>query len=135
MAVQDSDVKALIDTNRDTAPFITTAQLIYDEFLATKGYSDERQFEIVKYLAAHFACVTEERGGLKESAQGNARETYKAPGDQQNGLQSTRFGQMSLMLDSTGTLASITANNSLKAKFAVISQDKGENGPLWWLWQ
>ncbi len=119
--VVDADVKALIDTNRDTTPFITTATLLVTEDLASQAFSDQRYFEITKYLAAHFCCITEELGGLTYSRMGDAIEKYRDPPTKNDfGLGTTRFGKMAMSLDSSGTLAALTANDGLKARLSVI---------------
>ena len=122
MPIVDGDVKAVIDTTRDTAPFIATAQLLADEELADKGLSTERLDKIVLYLAAHFVCVTEEKGGLKQDRLLEAESTFKTPADDQNGLASTRYGQQAMILDTSGSLAKLSAKGGLKAKFTVLEQ-------------
>lgn len=120
MAVIDSQVKAIIDTSRDTSAFITTAQLLVDEELADKGLSDDRLDQITLYLAAHFVCITEESGGLRRSKLGDGDESYKVPDAKTSGLTFTRYGQQALILDKSGTLAAISASGGLKARFTVM---------------
>lgn len=120
MSIVDADVKKIIDTNRDTTTFIATAQLVVDEELLGKGLTTLRLDQIVLYLAAHFTAITEENGGLHRKRMGESDETYKVPGDKDTGLEFTRFGQQALILDTTGTLAALSANKGLKALFRVI---------------
>lgn len=123
MAITDSQVKALIDTARDTTPFITVAQNIVSEDLAGKGLSSTRLNDIALYLAAHFVCITEEMGGLQESRIGGlagTSERYRTQDPKAVGYATTRFGQMVLTLDTSGTLAANGANNGLKALFSVM---------------
>jgi hypothetical protein len=120
MAIVNADVQAIIDTARDTSPFIETAQLIVDEELDGSGLSDERLDRIVLYLAAHFVCLTEEAGGLRRSKLGESDESFRVPGDKDVGLAFTRYGQQAMLLDTTGRLASINAKNGLKALIEVI---------------
>lgn len=122
-APTDADVKALIDTNRDTSPFIAVANTVVTENLATSGLSDQTKSNILLYLAAHFTCITEEMGGLQESRIGGlagTSERYRTQDPKAVGFATTRFGQTALSLDSSGTLAAIGANNGLKALFSVI---------------
>lgn len=121
MPVVDADVKEIIDTERDTTPFIETAQLIVDEDLADSELSTERLDKIVLYLAAHFVCITEEKGGLKSERLGEASSSYAIP-KQLAGYHMTRYGQQAMMLDTTGKLAS-DSTGRLKALFQVIQQD------------
>jgi hypothetical protein len=123
MAINDAAVKAVIDTDRDTTPFIATAQLIVDEDLADKGLSAGRLDQVVLYLAAHFVAVTEEKGGLTSERLGEAEDTYRAPSAREKGLAATRYGQQAMLLDNSGTLASLSTNVGLKARFGVIGQD------------
>lgn len=127
MSVTDDQVKAIIDTARDTSPFIQNAELLVDEELADKGLSDDRLDLITLYLAAHFVCITEERGGIRRSKLGDADESYVTPdGSKKEGLFITRYGQQAMMLDKSGTLANQSANGGLKARFTVIEQDMGD---------
>ena len=123
MAVSDADVKAIIDTDRDTQPFINTATLIVTEELSGKGLSSDRLDAITLYLSAHFVCVTEERGGLRRSKLGDADESYVVPSSNEVGFASTRYGQQAMILDTTGTLANVSAGAKLRARFTVIEQD------------
>lgn len=123
--VTDADVKALVDTQRDTTPFIATANLIASENLATAGYSDARLYEITKYLAAHFTTVTEENGGVTLSRIGEAVEKYNdlSPGDK-FGFKATRFGLMAISLDTSGILQSMSVSSGLSAQFSMIAYPK-----------
>lgn len=120
MAVSDSQVKAVIDTARDTTPFITNATTFTTQVLSGKGLSSDMIDLITLYLAAHFVCLTEESGGLKRSRMGEADETYRIPGDKDTGLAFTRYGQQAMILDTTGTLAAISTNKGLKALFNIV---------------
>lgn len=118
--VTDAEVKSLIDTQRDTSPFIDTASLVVTESIAPKGLSDDRLRQIELYLAAHFTTLAEERGGLAMSRTGDSEERY-AVGDLGRGFNMTRFGQQALALDSSGALASLsTSAGKLKALFKVV---------------
>lgn len=115
--VTDAEVKALIDTDRDTTPFIDTADLIVSEQLSGKGLTDARLKQIELYLAAHFAAITEERGALKSTKMGDSSDTY----DNQAGfgLKLTRYGQQAISLDTSGTLSAL-GSGSLPALFRVL---------------
>ncbi len=117
MAVSDTDVKAIIDTNRDITPFIAHAVLIYTEELTLAGHSASRQDLITLYLAAHFVAITEERGGLKSSRTGDASESYAdhyGPG-----LNLTRYGQHAIALETQGILAAMASTNN-SARLSVV---------------
>ena len=117
LRVSDDEVKAVIQTNNTTIPFIDTANLIVTENLVGLGHSDGRLKQIELYLAAHFVAITEERGGLVRSATGDDAETYSDP--KGKGFESTRYGQQAMALDTTGTLAKF-GKNKLTATFEVV---------------
>lgn len=96
---------------------VDTANLYVDTHLATAGHTEPVLEKIELYLAAHILALVEERGGLKGGKMSDASEfladVYSA------GFQSTRFGQLALALDTTGTLARL-GSPALKAEFRVI---------------
>ncbi len=96
---------------------IITANIYVTEHLATSGLSDAILERIELYLAAHYVALTEEGGGLTRDKLGDADTSYA--NIYASGLNSTRFGQAALALDSTGILAAV-AQTSLKAEFRVI---------------
>lgn len=115
--VTDNEVKAIIDTARDTTPFINIAHLVVDEQLAGKGLSSDRLKQIELFLAAHYTAITEERGQLKSSKVGEATDTFDNIAGQ--GLKQTRFGQQAISLDISGTLKSM-GSQVLPAQFRVV---------------
>lgn len=117
LRVNDSEVKKLIDTNRDTTIFIQQANLIVNEDLLAKGMSEDRLKAIELYLSAHFTALTEERGGLTKFKNGDSTEEYQIGKGQ--GFAGTRYGQMAIDMDTTGTLSTIT-NNAKRAEFRVV---------------
>jgi len=114
-------VKEIIQTNilNDTLDtnFIDTANAYVDEILTSAGLSDTILEKIELYLAAHFVALTEEGGALTRKKLGEADESYANIFS--GGLNTTRFGQAALALDSTGTLAA-AAQTQLKANFRVV---------------
>lgn len=111
-----TEVQGIIPTSLDPTPFIATANLIVEEELLGKGHTQERLTMIELYLACHFTAIAEERGGLVRSAVGDAAETYADI--YSVGFASTRFGQVAIQLDSTGTLANMNSVK-LRALFAI----------------
>lgn len=118
------DVQKLVDNTTDTAQlFISMANTIVDEHLASSALSEPILTLIETLLAAHFAVLTLEKGSLAEKSIGEAKEkyhnVYKA------GFSSTRFGQQAIALDTTGALATISATaeatNTKKALFTTIT--------------
>lgn len=120
--VTDAQVKAIIDTARDTTPFIDTADLIINEEFVGSSLSVGRLTQIELYLAAHFVAITEERGGLKMEKMGDA--TDEMDTDMFSaGFGSTRYGQQALALDSSGTLKSLSSPG-LTAKFRLVPEPR-----------
>ena len=121
--VLPSEVKAIYDPGADEAdlyPFIEVATLLVDEELLDQGLSANRLKQIELYLAAHFATVSIERGGLTRQRIGDAEEEYQGWGNNNStGLTSTRFGQQALTLDPSGTLGALS-ERPVKAQFRVI---------------
>lgn len=131
--VTSSDVQALVpfigaDTLLD--PFIVTADLIVQEELAGQGMSVARLTQIELYLAAHFALLVYERGGLQSQRIGfqGPQDTYKTIDMGETGLMSTRFGQQAITLDSSSRLLALN-NTGLKAKFRVVASPKSDPYP------
>ena len=119
--VTDSEVRALIDTDRDTTPFIDVATLLVDTHLVSGITETELLVKIELYLAAHFTAVTEERGGLVRSDVGD--ETREIVSDvYDTGYAMTRYGQMAMTLDYTGKLADLSATAEAKksARLMVV---------------
>jgi hypothetical protein len=115
--VSDDEVKALIDTQRDTRPFIATAHIVVSEQLIGKGLSDDRLKQIELYLAAHYTAVSEEHGALKSSKMGESTDVYDL--NVGEGLKLTRFGQQALSLDTSGTLRSM-GRTGANAQFRIL---------------
>lgn len=120
MAVTAQQVATIVDTSTDCAPFLATANAIFNATLQGKGLPSDLSDQIILYLAAHFAVLTTESGGLKRSKLSEADESYRIPGDKDTGLSFTRFGQQAMLLDTSGTLAGLSTNKGLKALFEVI---------------
>jgi len=120
--VSAGQVKELIETKLDEdvilASMIDTANTYIDAHLDAAGHSNAILLKIELYLSAHFVAITEERGSLKFSKLGESSEAYNTT-ELGAGLNSTRFGQTALLLDTSGILANISASK-LKAEFRVV---------------
>lgn len=118
MAVTTDDVKKVYPTTADLSGYLLTAQVITDNMLSSKGIVQPVLDQITIYMAAHFATIGLEKGGLRNEKMGDAEESYKTPGDKDLGFKATLFGQQALLLDTSGTLSSMGANSqSLPALF------------------
>jgi hypothetical protein len=116
MAVTAEQVQAVADVTSDVALFLTTAQNFVTTHLSGKGLDSTELDQITLYLAAHLTILTTEKGGQRREKLGEADESYRVPGDKDTGLAQTRFGQMAMMMDSSGTLASMSTNKGLRAE-------------------
>jgi len=116
------EVRAIIETSlSDTIildSMIDTANLYINTHLLGVGHTEEMLAKIELYLSAHFVAITEEGGTLQSSKMGDAEDEwetdyYKA------GLNSTRYGQAAITLDTSDTLLGI-GSGVLKAQFRVV---------------
>jgi len=103
----DTAVKAIIDTGRDTTPFIATASRQVDRYTMLSGLSDATDGPLLTdmetYWAAHLVAITEPRSTRRRL--GETSIDYQQ-GQLAMGLKSTFYGQTVLDLDPTGQLAS-----------------------------
>jgi hypothetical protein len=111
-----TDVKAIMDgcTTADATVtiFITSANTLLNN--TSTGLSEETLTEIEKWLAAHLIASTVFRTTADEKV-GDASVTYTGKWGMK--LESTPYGQMVLLLDSTGLLA--TAGKMAAKIYAV----------------
>lgn len=129
--VTPAQVAAIVNPNinistTDLSSYIATADLIVNEELSNRGLSTARLTQIELYLAAHFATVTLERGGLARQriGQGGPEDTYKTIQATSEGFLSTRFGQQAVALDTSGRLGALS-KNVIRARFRVAPSPKG----------
>ncbi len=124
MTATTTQLLVIYPTTKPVDGFLATAITYVTPLLQSKGLSSDLFDQVVLYVAAHFCVLSLEQGGLRRSRLGDGDESYKTPGDFDIGFRSTRFGQMAMILDTSGTLASVSASSGLKAKFEVVG------GPL-----
>jgi len=111
----DSAVKAILDTQLNTMPFIQTASVLVTTYLVPQGLPESLLAEIECWLAAHLVVIREPR--THQTRLGETAITYDTP-QLGLGLESTPYGQTVLTLDVSGTLATL-AKAPLPASFAV----------------
>ena len=107
MAVRTNvtDVRTIINTSLedvDIQSYITSASLMIDTYMSESELSSSILQEMEKWLVAHLISVSRERAAQSESV-GNASITYS--GKFGEGLKSTSYGQMVLMLDTESLLS------------------------------
>lgn len=116
----DADVNYLMDSSGVVyTASIATANLLVEEELVGSGLTEARLTEIEKYLAAHFATLAKERGGVVRTTSGESAESYRQVHSKYQGLNSTTFGQQAITLDTTGKLVSI-GSGGMKAEFRIV---------------
>lgn len=129
MAITTTDVagiyKSGYSNHIELQPFVDTATLIVSEDLSNAGYSDDRLDQIRKYLAAHYAMLSLENGGIKKRVVEDTEEEYQSRASTK-GLASTPFGVQVMSLDSSGIL-SANASSNLKGIFTVVSPRKSSD--------
>jgi len=110
--VTDAEVFAIIDTTlTDIDVFINTANMMVTSWLETAGLTDETLKEIERYLAAHVLSVQDQR--VKSTGVDVLSESYQ--GQWGMGLNGTSYGQMAILLDTSGTLGKIAKNGYSKS--------------------
>ena len=109
-----AEVKALIETELDPAPFISAATALYSARVGAL-LSDDQGSIVLAWLAAHFLAVADPR----ETSECVGTGSWSFEGKNANGvgLKSTQYGQMALALDTSGKLR---AADMRKARFAVL---------------
>lgn len=117
----DADVRALVEIPADvsTAPFITSASVITNLLLANSGLSEAVLTQVEIFLAAHYAVLVVEGGGLRRQTVGQSTDVYADISNKFIGLLSTRFGQQAIAFDSSGKLQD-AATGRAKAQFRVV---------------
>lgn len=115
-------VQEIIDTDlTDTQinAFITAANLLVTNQLASKGLGNAMLAEIERWLAAHLLATRDQRV-QSESVDGAGGYSVTFQGRTDMGLDATIYGQQVKILDTSGTLASMGLR---QVRLNVISLD------------
>lgn len=113
-------VKEILDTaltDSDILAHINIASRATDNKLSGKGLTEEVLTDIETFWTAHIIAMGKERQAKSEKI-GDVQVQYQ--GEFGEGLRMTTYGQMVLMLDTTGTLANAGLK---KARIWSISQN------------
>ncbi len=102
----------------DLSPFITAASLLVDEVDAKSDLASENLQVIETWLAAHFYAIRDPRS-LVEKA-GSVSQTIESKVDLN--LSVTRYGQMAMVLDTSGTLRALS-NGRVSLKVTWLGTD------------
>lgn len=101
--VTPMEVKQIISTTLDPTPFIMAASTLVDNVLSGTDLSADTLYEIERYLAAHFMTARQQQ--VRSQKIGDAQETYSTAFGEM--LKSSTYGQMALVLDTSGKLADV----------------------------
>ena len=119
--VTADEVKEIVSTSLTDdvvlAHMVDTANLYVDTHLLTAAHPVAILKKIELYLAAHLVTLTEERGGLTRAKMGDSDESLA--NIYSEGFRSTRYGQVALTLDTSGTLARLGMTTA-KAELRVV---------------
>jgi len=119
--VSAADVRTLVElpSTVDVNFFISSASTYVESVLDGSGLSEAVLKQIETYIAAHFATMTYEKGGIRRKAVGDTSESYQTISEKLKGLALSRFGQQAITFDTTGILAA-QGNANVKAEFRVV---------------
>ena len=114
--VSEAEVKEIIETTKDLTAHIKTATAFVDTLFASSTLSAAHLMEIERWLAAHFAALTDQEEGaiIVEEHSDHKAKYVEVKGE---GLSLTRYGQQAIVLDTSGTLATVSKT---KARFQLI---------------
>lgn len=124
MPVDGNSLRSLVGTSEtdiELALFMTQGQLVVDEYLSDSSLSTSVKDSIALYLAGHFYVLSRESGGITYARVGQSEEKYRSVASDKVGFLTTRFGQTACALDSTGVLASKSAQTATSFMFDVVS--------------
>ena len=114
-----------VDTSISLTPFIEVASALVDEVCATveAGYADARLELIERWLSAHFICIRDPQASSEKA--GSVGQSLQNKVDLH--FNQTRYGQMALLLDTSGTLAALQAQAEGKG---VLTASLTSLGPV-----
>lgn len=101
--------------------YLNASQVVFDSIPSGSGWSTAKAELVQLYLAAHFAVLSEEYGGLSQQVVGESEERYQTLEGRDEGLATTRFGKTAIALDDSGYLGSLSAK-PVRALFRVYDE-------------
>ena len=134
MATANTNARTTIAALRDIMPdtvltdgelsaFINTAYDYVQAVLIGKDIGASLLAQIEKYLAAHFAATADP---VPESESVGDEYSVKYQGQSGTGFSATRYGQMALALDVSGTLASLSEGKKRPSMLVFETPEKTE---------
>lgn len=112
-----SDLIEGVDSSTTFTPFIAVANALVDEVCLDSGYAEARLTLIETWLAAHFYSVMIPQATQEKA--GSVAQTLDIKTDLQ--LQSSRWGQTALILDTAGNLAALSKSMEMGRPTPTVS--------------
>ena len=116
----EEEVLQIIQTDLDeegVTPYLSIANIMVTQVLADSGLEADVLKEIERWLTAHLIAITRTRQSRSEEV-GGARVVYT--GEFGAGLDSTTYGQMVKVLDTSGLMATVSGKRAATL-YAVTS--------------
>ncbi len=123
------EVKAIIEIDTDIisdaniTAMITVAGTYLGVVLLDKGLTTDQLHDIQMYLSAHYIGIKDKRITSEKTGDANA----KYEGKTGMMLKFTRYGQMAISLDTSGTLATASEGNFASVKTIQLTKVAEEN--------
>lgn len=121
MRTTPTELRKIIDdttlTDNVLESFITSASLFVDNTLVDKGLTPQTLTDIERWISAHLVSYTRERQSKEEGAGGAY---IKYAGEFGEGLKATSYGQMAILLDTSGTLASMAGGTGKSINITAL---------------
>lgn len=127
-----ADVAAAVKTQPsvDIEPHIRTASRVVDHLVANDSsgvLSDELQYEIETYLAAHFYALLDPQ--FRQESRGKASASFIL-GKEGEGFKATPWGQQAIALDVSGQLGAMSSGKT-KLKVTWLGTPQREARDYW----
>lgn len=107
-----------VDDSIDLDPFILPANALVTEICAAAGTLDDVRLEMIeRYLSAHFYTLRDPRSTSEQAGPVNA--SYQSKVDLF--LCTSHYGQMAILLDTTGGLAQLNEDAQNPSKVRTLS--------------
>lgn len=108
--ILEEELQEILPSPTDLSPFIEIGSRFVTEHLGSVSSLSSAQLKDIElYVSAHFAAMTVERGAPRFEQAGDSRVSWEFKGGE--GLNMTRFGKMALLVDTSGTLSTLSGKD------------------------
>lgn len=120
--VTSAEVAKIIDTDSatDIDAYIGIATLVVDDELSSTTLNAARLKDIERYLTAHLIAFSNREHEAQEERLGSGGVSRRFDFIKDMGLNNTTYGQMTLMLDTTGTLSTLNETEGASVIFDSV---------------